>query len=251
MNIVVTGGNEGIGYYLVKGLLEKNHKVSVLDLNILNLEKLKNSFRESLIYFECDVRNEDEIKISIDKSIEIMGTIDIAIHNACLCVFSPFIETNENIFREVFDVNYFGALKLTKSVIPYMKLNNKGKIIFTSSGVGVTGFSNISSYASSKGSIETLAKCLNIEFQDENISFHLIHPPLTITKSSESLPVPKEFQKSPDKVGYGLAKNIDSNSFIICDSISQRIQMGRSYMFPLTIGRLMSKMTSRYEESNK
>ena len=47
-----------------------------------------------------------------------------------------------------------------------MREKKEGRIIFTSSGVGVTGFGNISPYASSKGAIESLAKCLEIENQD-------------------------------------------------------------------------------------
>ena len=68
-----------------------------------------------------------------------------------------------------------------------MRKAGKGRIIFTSSGVGVTGFVNISPYASSKGAIETLAKCLEIENQPYGISFHLFHPPLTNTASAAGL----------------------------------------------------------------
>ncbi|HBR25330.1 MAG TPA: short-chain dehydrogenase, partial [Firmicutes bacterium] len=82
-----------------------------------------------------------------------------------------------------------------------------------SSGVGVMGFINISPYASSKGAIESLAKCLNIEYQNDGISFHIFHPPLTRTKSAEPLPIPKEFMVPPEKVGVGLAKHINKKSF--------------------------------------
>ena len=57
-------------------------------------------------------------------------------------------------------MNYYGALRLVKSVLPYMQAQKYGKIIFTSSGVGVTGFIGISPYASTKGALEALAKSL-------------------------------------------------------------------------------------------
>ncbi|MFR7427116.1 MAG: hypothetical protein ACLUT7_02545 [Ruminococcus sp.] len=56
--------------------------------------------------------------------------------------------------------------------------------------------------------MESLAKCLNIEYASDGISFHIIHPPLTRTKSASPLPVPKEFMADPQKVGYGIAKHI-------------------------------------------
>ena len=131
-----------------------------------------------------------------------------------------------------------------------MRKQGFGRIIFTSSGVGVTGFGNISPYASSKGAIESLAKCLTIENQEYGISFHLFHPPLTNTASSSGLPVPKEMMASPQKVGKGLAEHIDSKKFVICHSFSQTMQMNLCYCHPLFMGKMMWKMTTRAEQNN-
>ncbi len=68
---------------------------------------------------------------------------------------------------------------VVKSVLPYMQAQKYGKVIFTSSGVGVTGFIGISPYASTKGALEALAKCLNLEYASVGVTFHIIHPPLT------------------------------------------------------------------------
>ncbi len=99
------------------------------------------------------------------------------------------------------DVNFGGAANLVEAVVPVMKKQKLGKICFTSSGVGVSGYTNVCYYASSKGAIEALAKCLNIEYAGGGITFHIMHPPLTVTKSSSPFPVPKEFKASPEKVG--------------------------------------------------
>ena len=143
------------------------------------------------------------------------------------------------------NINFFGALRLSKTVLPKMRNQGFGRIIFTSSGVGVTGFGNISPYASSKGAIESLAKCLEIENQKYGISFHLFHLPLTNTASASKLPVPKEFMASPQKVGEGLARHIDSKNFVICHSFNQAMQMKLCYRHPLYMGKMMWKMTTR------
>jgi short-subunit dehydrogenase len=109
------------------------------------------------------------------------------------------------------------------------------------------GFANISPYASSKGAIEALAKCLKIEYQNYGISFHIFHPPLTRTESAKPLPVPEEFKADPEKVGTGLAKHIENKSFIICHSFGQKVQTLACYLFPIKLGKLMSKMTEKYE----
>lgn len=244
--IIITGANNGIGYYMVKQLLADGSQVSILDLETDQLDKLREDYADNLLPIKCDVKDEAAIIEAVKISVAKFGGIDIAIHNACRCTFEPMKETDYSIYQDVLDINYFGALRLTKAVTPYMEKERKGKIIFTSSGVGVMGFVNISPYASSKGAIESFAKCMNIEYQDKGITFHIFHPPLTRTKSASGLPVPKELMADPVKVGTGLAKNIDKKSFIICHSFGQKVQTRLCYLFPITLGRLMSKATANY-----
>lgn len=246
-NIVITGANQGIGYFLVEQLLKDGNRVAVLDLETENLEKLKREHGNNLLYYVVDVRNHNGLRNAVQAAAAKFGSIDIAVHNACKCTFDAEVNTDLHTYRDVFEVNYFGALCLAKSVLPYMVKQKNGRIIFTSSGVGVTGFANISPYASTKGALEALAKCLKIEYAKDNISFHIFHPPLTRTRSSAPLPVPKEFMAAPEKVGQGLAKHIHSKRFIICHSLWQKIQTLGCYLFPIKMGSLLSKMTSRAE----
>lgn len=244
-NIVITGAANGIGYYLVEQLLSEGYNVTVLDLETDNLGRLCEKY-DSLLSMACDVRDLKQMEDCVSESIKKYGSIDCAIHNACLCTFESMEQTGEEIYYDVMAVNYFGALHLAQAVLPYMKSQKNGKVIFTSSGVGVTGFVNISPYASSKGAIEALAKCLNIEYQDDGISFHIFHPPLTRTKSAEPLPIPKEFMVGPEKVGAGLAKNINKKAFIICHSFGQKAQTLLCYLLPIKMGKFLSKMTAKY-----
>lgn len=245
-NIIITGANQGIGYYLVEKLLEDGHSAAVLDIDTAKLEPLRETYGHRLLPLICDVRDNQSICKCVSEAVKAFGTINIAVHNACVCTFAPASETTEDVYRDVFNVNYFGALRLAKAVVPYMQQQKHGKVIFTSSGVGVMGFLSISPYASSKGALESLAKCLGIEYINDGISFHLFHPPLTRTASADPLPVPMEFKAEPEKVGRGLAKHIGSKRFIICHSFMQKVQTMGCYLFPVKMGRLMSKMTAGY-----
>lgn len=248
-NILITGAARGIGYYLVKQLLFDGYCVTVLDIDTSNLASLEAMHDGKLIPLQGDVGNLADMERAAAACVQHFGSIDCAIHNACRCSFDSFGKTAEETFRAVFAVNFFGALHLVRVVTPYMKKQGGGKVIFTSSGVGVTGFVNISPYASSKGAIESFAKCLNIEYRSDHISFHIFHPPLTETESSAPLPVPKEFMAAPEAVGTGLAKHIGSRSFIICHSFGQKLQTMACYLFPVRMGRMMSMMTGRYMAS--
>jgi NAD(P)-dependent dehydrogenase (short-subunit alcohol dehydrogenase family) len=246
-NIIISGANQGIGYYMVEELLRNGYNVTVLDLEIENLKKLTGN----ILPLVCDISDADLVKACVQKSIEHFGSVDCAVHNACLCTFDSLELTNDETYHQVFNVNYFGAINLSRAVLPLMKEKKRGKIIFTSSGVGVMGFLDISPYASTKGAIEALAKCLNIEYSDYGITFHIFHPPLTNTKSASPLPVPKEFMADPKKVGAGLAKRIQKKSFIICHSFGQKAQTMFCYMFPIKMGKLMSKLTKACKEKQQ
>ena len=243
--LFITGGNDGIGYYMVKQWLEKGNNASVLDINCDNLKALKGEYPETLLSFQSDVCNKESVCSAIDLTNKQFGSIDYAVHNACLCLFKSFSEHCIEDFISVMDVNFYGAVNLAGAVIPIMKAQKCGKIFFTSSGVGVTGFLNLVSYASSKGAIESFARCMNLEYADCGITFHILHPPLTNTKSSLPLPIPIEFKASPEKVGKGFIRNINSKKFIITPSFKDALSVKFSYLFPVSMGKILVKMTKK------
>jgi NAD(P)-dependent dehydrogenase (short-subunit alcohol dehydrogenase family) len=250
-NIIITGAGQGIGYYFTEQALKDGNHVAVLDIEVDQLKDLEAAYPGQLLVFQVDVCREEQIKSAVTAVISEFHTLDIVIHNACLCTFDQEADTDLLVYRKVFDVNYYGALRFVKCVIPYLQAQKKGKVMFTSSGVGVTGFIGISPYASTKGALEALAKCLNVEYAGDGVSFHILHPPLTRTKSSEPLPVPKEFMADPKKVGYGLAKHINAKHFIICHSFGQKVQTLFCYLYPIKMGKLLSKMTMKFVAMEK
>ncbi len=248
MNVLICGANEGIGYYMVAELLAQGNNVTVLDVAITKLLHLKEKHKESILPIVCDVKDMNQVQVAVEQSATRYGSIDIAIHNACRCTFDAMDKTDISTYQDVFDVNYYGALRLAKCVVPYMEKAGKGKVIFTSSGVGVMGFHNISPYASSKGAIEALAKCFNIEYMEKGIRFQIFHPPLTKTKSAAPLPIPEDFLADPQIVGCGLARRINKNGYFICHSVSQQLQTKLMYLFPNKMGQTMSKLLKRNQQ---
>ncbi len=244
-NILIVGADQGIGYYLAERLLESGNTVTVLDIRIDTIGGLKEKYQRTLLPVIADARDLSGIEDGVLQAIQHFGEIDIAIHNACMCTFESGQDTDYEVYQDVMDVNYFGALRLTKTVLPSMRKAKKGRIIYTSSGVGVTGFSSISPYAASKGAIESLAKCLQIENDEYGITFHLFHPPLTDTDSASGFLIPKEFKAKAKAVGYGLADHIWSKRFVICHSAIQAAQIKFSYRHPLFTGKMLARAAKR------
>ncbi|MGI6173376.1 MAG: SDR family NAD(P)-dependent oxidoreductase [Christensenellales bacterium] len=247
-NIVIVGANRGIGFHMTQSLLEQGNRVAVLDIRTEQIEQLRDRYPNALTVLFADAAEDASVADAVEKAYRALGSVDIAVYNACLCTFESEEDTDIAVYRRVMNVNYFGALRLAKAVLPHMRAQRSGRLIFTSSGVGVTGFLNISPYASSKGAMESLAKCLEIENAKYGISVHIFHPPLTDTESAAGLPIPKEFKTDAQKVGYGLAKHIRSKRFVICPTIPQSISMALCYRYPLLFGKLMAKATARQAE---
>lgn len=243
--MLITGANKGIGYSMCREWLKKGNTAIVLDLSCVEIDKLKPLYDKRLLTFECDVTDDLKVNHCISKAVETFDTIDIAVHNACSCEIKSMIEHHPDDFRRIMDVNFQGAVYITRSVLPLMIRQKGGRICFTSSGVGVTGYINISGYAASKGAIESFARCLALEHKNTGVSFHLLHPPLTNTESASLLQVPSEFKADPDKVGKGLIKNIYSDRFIIVPDLQTRISIWMSYHFPKLMGLMLVRLTGR------
>ena len=202
MNLFITGANQGIGYYLAAQALEEGSSVSVLDVETDRLAALAAAHPGRLLCHRADVRDAEAVRRAVEATAAQFGRIDAAIHNACLC---PKVQEARDSasHREVFDVNYFGALHVTQCVLPHMRRQGGGRVFFTCSGVGITGFAGLTAYAPSKAALEALAKCCALECADAGVTFHILHPPLTRTRSSAFLPVPPDFMADPEIVGRG------------------------------------------------
>ena len=102
-NIIITGANQGIGYYMVEKLLSEGNKVSVLDIETDNLTNLKKKY-DCLIFYKVDLKNYDEVKRAVDETVAEFDTIDIVVHNACKCTFESESKTDLDTYKDVFDV---------------------------------------------------------------------------------------------------------------------------------------------------
>lgn len=239
-NILITGANQGIGYFMAEKFLSQGDSVAVLDVETDHLAALQQQYPSRLLPLHCDVRDSAQVAGAVAAAAEAFSVIDIAIHNACLCTFAPLAQTDEATYQAVFDVNYFGAVRLVKAVLPLMERQQSGRFLLVSSGVGIMGFGSISPYASSKGALESLAKCLSIEYEHQGITFHIVHPPITRTRSAAPFPLPEEFKADPKTVGYGIAAHSGAKSFLICHSFGQKVQTQLCYLLSLRMGRFMS-----------
>ena len=167
-NIIVTGAGKGIGFELVKWFLGKNHKVWAISRNINKLNKVES---DSLFTSSVDITNEYEIKNWVNGIKKLK--FDILVNNAGYLINKPFEKTSIDEFKQIYDVNVFGLVSITKKIIPSMK--SESHIVNISSMGGISGtlkFPGLSAYSSSKGAVSILTELLAEEYKETGPYFN-------------------------------------------------------------------------------
>jgi NAD(P)-dependent dehydrogenase (short-subunit alcohol dehydrogenase family) len=239
--VIITGANNGIGYWIARALHESGTQVTGIDLANENMGGIN-----SII---CDVTNRADVSSAIKQIVEQWGRIDVLVNNACLALLNPFDEKSPEEFSRELDVNFFGYVNMIRAVFPQMKKQGSGVIHNVSSAVGITGFEGLSGYVSAKGAIESLTRTLSIEFEKFGIIVNLIHPPLTSTSSARPLGIPEPFMADAEVVGRKLAKKIGSHKKIVTPGLMELTGVISSRLFSDSLGRYLSRKASEARRS--
>jgi short-subunit dehydrogenase len=178
MNIIVTGASKGIGYELARLFASDiKNKVLVLGRDRIHLEQLK---RECMYQYPgakilpvvCDL-SALNFKEIIPRMLSFFDSVDILVNNAGLLISKPFIELEPKEVEDIFRVNVFAIMELTRTLLSYMgKAKEPSHIVNISSMGGVQGsakYPGLSAYSASKAALISLTECLAVELSGMNI----------------------------------------------------------------------------------
>ena len=126
--VLITGGGDGIGFYMAQQLLDDGHRVAVLDLKPDKLEALAERYGERLLIARGDVTDAGSAAACVREMEEHWGGVDAAVHNACACPFKDFSDTTREDFDRTFHVNYFGAVNVARAALPLMRRRKSGRV---------------------------------------------------------------------------------------------------------------------------
>jgi len=189
--ILITGASTGIGFETALLLAKEGHKVYATmrdpnKANILQEEALKTGL--SINILRLDVQNDTSISDCIKQIVEREKTIDILINNAG----SGFIRTMEQATMEeihqVMDVNFYGVIRCTKAVLPFMRKQQSGQIINISSVGGLVGQPVNEIYCAAKFALEGLTESIASYMKPYfGINVSLVEPGGVVTEFGNSL----------------------------------------------------------------
>jgi len=125
----------------------------------------------------ADVTKVAEVKDMVKKALEKFGRIDILVNNAGRTTRPiPFVDTPEENWEKVFNLNIYGVFHCTKAVLPQMLERKSGKIINITSGAGISGMPRCVHYGASKAALIAFTKGLSKEVIPSGINVNAVAP---------------------------------------------------------------------------
>lgn len=180
-NILVTGGNRGIGAAIVKMFSKLGANVAFnYNKNLHSAEKLADEakrFGVEVFYDECDVRDLREVESFCSKAIRHFGSIDILVNNAGIWDYAPINRMSIDDWRKTIQTNLDSVFYFTRRIVRHMlEQQIKGTIINISSTAGQRGEAYHSHYAATKGAIISFTKSLAAELGPKGIRVNCVAP---------------------------------------------------------------------------
>lgn len=172
--IFITGCSTGIGHYTLKALHAKGYKAIGSCRNLEDVNKIQ---QMGISCLQLDLEDSDSIQQAVKTLIEMTnGQIDVLFNNGAFGLPGAVEDLSRDALRYQFETNVFGTQELTNLLVPVMRKNGGGKIIYNSSILGFAAMAYRGAYNASKFAIEGLADTLRLEVAKDNIQVSLIQP---------------------------------------------------------------------------
>ena len=204
---IITGSARGIGKAAAMKFVQMGAKVIICDLDNASVQNTVTELSEfgEVKGYIVDVTKPEDIKFMVTEVMNLFGRIDVLINNAGITADSTLMKMSSEQFDKVIDVNLKGTFNCTKEVVPAMILGGKGKIINTSSVVGLYGNFGQTNYAASKSGVIGMTKTWAKELGRKNINVNAVAPGFILTEMTMKMPdnvLNKMKEKSPlNKLG--------------------------------------------------
>jgi 2-hydroxycyclohexanecarboxyl-CoA dehydrogenase len=176
---LVTGGGRGIGKSIVESLARTGAAVAIVSRTLEEITALSEELNKqgcTTIPIKADVTKNDEVKNALEVTRKEFGTIDILINNAGWDQMERFIESSEEDWLKVIDINLLGQMRFCRETLPIMIEKGYGRIINISSDAGRVGTSGQVPYSAAKGGIIAFTKGLAREVIRHGITVNCVAP---------------------------------------------------------------------------
>jgi 3-hydroxybutyrate dehydrogenase len=177
---IVTGAGRGVGREIAITLARAGAAVVLAARTCAQLDELSvliTSEGGVALPIRTDVSDRDSVQRVVSETVARFGRIDILVNNAASANYiSSLVLSDDDLWRQMFEVNVFGVYLCTKAVLPHMIRSKSGRIINISSIAGKAGAAYNSAYSSSKAAVIGFTKAVAVEVAKLGITSNAICP---------------------------------------------------------------------------
>jgi NAD(P)-dependent dehydrogenase (short-subunit alcohol dehydrogenase family) len=206
---LVTGASSGIGEAAARQLLDAGFTVYGTSRRAAAGEQ-----RDGVVFLPLDVTDDQSVAAAVSEVLYRSGRIDVLVNNAGLGVAGAAEESSVEQARALFETNVFGAMRMTRAVLPVMRTQRSGRIINVSSIVGLIPVPFMALYASTKHALEGYSQSVDHELREHGIRVLLVEPGFTKTGFDANLAAADEplalYAERRATVDAGLAKSLEA-----------------------------------------
>lgn len=189
--VIITGGAHGIGKAAAKVCAERGAAIVIWDIDSIagkELETALTSEGHHAKFYPVDTVLPEACKMAVEAVVVDFGRIDVLINNAGITRDSSFKKMTQQQWQQVVDVNLTGVFNSTKAVYPVMEKAEYGRIINTSSVVGLYGNFGQTNYAATKAGLIGMTKTWAREFGRKGITVNAVAPGFIATEMTAAIP---------------------------------------------------------------
>lgn len=235
---IITGGKQGIGRAIALAFAEAGADVAVCSRVIEDgklqavADEIQRSGRRSLAV-QADISRKADVDNLVQRAMDEFGSIDILVNNAGKIILKPLLDTPEDEWDEIIDINLKGYYLCSQAAGKIMVEQKSGIIINIGSRIGISAIKNRAAYSIAKAGVLMLTRILALELGEFNIRVNAIAPgvvkteitrvlwndPVTLKKVESTIPLGGRWAEPDDIVGAALFLASDASSYITGDTI--------------------------------
>ncbi len=236
--VIITGGSKGIGRETAKRFAVSKARVVITGRRKEELEKTASLIQANgglCDYFQGDVTNIDDCIRIVEAIMAKYQRIDVLINNAGMSMRGLFEQTQLDVFHKIMDINFGGAVHMTKLALESLK-SSQGSVVFISSLSGLKGIPGIAPYCAAKMALTAFSESLRAELHPHHVHVGIIYVGFTQNDADKTI-----YSSTGERIILRRDKNNDTQEGV-AKQVIKVVQKRKSVMVLTPLGKITAFM---------
>jgi NAD(P)-dependent dehydrogenase (short-subunit alcohol dehydrogenase family) len=203
----VTGAASGIGRAIAVSLARRGCHLALADIDeggLAGTKRAASGGSASISLHKLDVADRAAVAAFPNAVVSAHGRVDLLVNNAGVALGGTFEQVSEEDFEWLFDINFWGVVRMTRAFLPHLKASDDARIVNLSSVYGLVAPPGQTAYAASKFAVRGFSYALMQELDASPIGVTVVHPGGVATAIADRARSPKSAK--PEEIAAALAR---------------------------------------------